>query len=154
MEKEYLTKEKFEELTKSLEILKTEKRKKIAEDLEYAKSLGDLSENAEYHDARSAQAELEEEIRRLEETLKNTEIIGNKKHSTDEVSVGSTVVLKKSDGKETVFTIVGSAEVNLTDGKISANSPIGKNAIGKKKGDCFEVETPRGIIQYEISDIK
>jgi len=151
-ETEYLTKEKFEALTKELDSLKTIKRKEIADNLEYAKSLGDLSENAEYHDARSMQAELEDEIVRLEEIIKNAEIIDHKHSNT--ISVGSTIVIKKEGGEEKTFDIVGSAEADLAQNKISVNSPIGKGAVGKKKGDTFEIETPKGKTTYKIVGIK
>lgn len=152
MEKEYLTKEKFEELSNKLDDLKSNKRREIAENLEYAKSLGDLSENAEYHDARAAQAELEDEIIQLEEILKRAEIIGHKHGST--VSVGSTITIKKEGGEEKTFDVVGSAEADLSQNKISVNSPIGKGAFGKKKGETFEIETPKGKVEYKITAIK
>ena len=152
-EKEYLTKEKFDEFKKELEELKTKKRKEVADQLEYAKSLGDLSENAEYHEARDLQAEIENRISRLETMLQNVEIISSK--SSDTVVAGSTVTVQPKGKKEQqVFIIVGSEEIDTDSGKISFNSPIGKELIGKKKGDTVTVKTPRGEIEYTIVSVK
>ncbi len=152
-EKEYLTKEKFDEFKKELEELKTKKRKEVADQLEYAKSLGDLSENAEYHEARDLQAEIENRISRLETMLQNVEIISSK--SSDTVVAGSTVTVQPTGKKEQqVFIIVGSEEIDTDSGKISFNSPIGKELIGKKKGDTVTVKTPRGEIEYTIVSVK
>jgi len=146
---EYLTKEKHDSLVRELHELKTVKRAKVARDLEYAKSLGDLSENAEYHEAREAQTNLEERIAKIATILKHVSILTNR-HSS-KVEVGSTVVLKKTgDREETRLQVVGSEEADATQGKISNNSPIGRAMLGKKKGDTFEVSTPKGIIGYTI----
>lgn len=152
-EKRYLTQEKFDELSSELEVLKHDKRKEVADNLEYAKSLGDLSENAEYQEAREAQAQLEERIRYIEDTLKNSEIVS--KHSTDEVSVGSIVTVQK-DGKgdKIEYTVVGSEEADISQKKISVRSPFGEAAMGKKKGDSFTFETPGGKMTYTIVSIK
>ncbi len=148
--KEYLTQEKFDELKKELEVLKTEKRKEVAQNLEYAKALGDLSENAEYHEARDAQAVLEDRIAKIEHILKNASIVSGA-HS-DTVSVGSSVVVEK-DGKKTNYVIVGTEEVNVLEGKISIRSPFGQAILGKKKGDTFSFETPNGEVSYKIISI-
>jgi len=149
-EKEYLTKEKFEELKKELDFLKNTKRKEIADDLEYAKSLGDLSENAEYNEARENQASVEARIRRIEYIVKNAEIVTRKKG--DDVQVGSTVVVQKEGQKETKeFTIVGSEEADSLQGKISYLSPLGKVLMGKRKGDEATFQAPSGDkIKYKI----
>jgi len=152
-EKRYLTKEKFEEFQKELDFLKHDKRKEIAENLEYAKSLGDLSENAEYQEAREAQAELEDRIRYIENTLKNAEIVDG--HSTDEVSVGSVVTVQKDGrGDKIEYTIVGSEEADVSQNKISVQSPFGQSALGKKKGESFSFETPGGEVTYKIVSLK
>ena len=152
-EKQYLSKEKFEELKKELEFLKTERRKDIAERLEFAKSLGDLSENAEYHEARQDQAETEDRIRTLESILSSAEIIHKGKGGV--VGVGSTVIIrKKGDTKTTEYQIVGSEEADMASGKISNLSPIGKALIGKSKGDKIAYETPKGEVSCEIVDVK
>jgi transcription elongation factor GreA len=152
-EHEYLTKEKYEALQKELEHLKTTKRKEIAEALEYAKSLGDLSENQEYHEARDSQAVVEDRINRLEMILKTAAIVST--HDTSTVTVGSVVTLaKESTGAEIVYTFVGSEESDASQGKISIRSPLGMAAIGKKKGDVFSFQTPGGTMSYKIIDIK
>jgi transcription elongation factor GreA len=148
----YLSQEKYEELKQELSYLKTEERKKIAESLEYAKSLGDLSENAEYHEARDKQADVEDRIAEIEETLKSTEIISA--HSSNIVEVGTTVATKRGDGQKEEFEIVGPEEADLPAGKISHESPLGSSLLGHKKGDTIKVITPRGEINYKIIEIK
>ncbi len=150
MTEELLSQEKFEELTKELEELRTTRRKEVAEQLEYARSLGDLSENAEYQEAREMQGAVEDRIGKLESVLKNAKIIhGTKK--TDTVSMGSTVTVQKVDGDEKhVYIIVGAEETNMFEGKISYHSPLGSALIGKKKGDQFSFHTPRGTQKYKI----
>ncbi len=151
-QKEYLSREKHDELKEELEFLTHVKRKEIAESLEAAKALGDLSENAEYHSAREAQAGVEERIAVLEEILKSAVIVGNK-HKTDAVGIGSVVTLKR--GKETkTYTIVGSEESDVSSGKISNKSPLGENMMGKRKGEEFTCTTPRGDEKCQILDIK
>lgn len=150
-EKEYLTQEKYDELTKELEDLKSNKRKEIADQLEYSKSLGDLSENAEYHEARDAQANLEDRISHLEGILKTAVIISYGAKGV--VSVGSEITVKK--GSQTLkFTIVGSEEADAMQGKISIRSPFGEAVIGKKKGDSFSITTPTGDVEYEVTEVK
>ena len=150
---QYLTAEKFAELEKELDHLKSERRKEVAEHLEYAKKLGDLSENAEYHQAREEQAEVEDRIARLENLLKNTSIVSPS--LSDTVVIGSTVRLEKSgDNKSLIFTIVGSEETDMSHGKISNLSPIGSAILGHKKGDSVPVTTPKGVVTYFIAVIK
>jgi transcription elongation factor GreA len=152
-QEEYLTKEKFDSLSRELDFLKTAKRKEIAENLEYAKSLGDLSENQEYHDARDTQAITEDRINRLESILKNAKIVST--HGNGEVVVGSVITVEKSGDKaKRAFTIVGSEEADATEGKISVHSPLGRAAMGKKKGESFSITTPNGTMIYKITDIK
>lgn len=150
-ETEYLTQEKFDEFTKELQQLKSVKRKEVAENLEYAKSLGDLSENAEYHEARDAQATIEDRIAKLEELLKHAVIVST--NHSGAVNVGSVVTVEKG-GKKSEFTIVGSEEADVTANKISIKSPFGQAILGKKKGDDFTFEAPSGKITYKITDIK
>ncbi|MDP3763823.1 MAG: transcription elongation factor GreA [bacterium] len=150
---EYLTKEKFKELEKELELLKTVKRKEIAEALEYAKSLGDFSENQEYQEARDSQAILEDRIKRLEVILKSAKIISTQ--NTNLVSVGSVMTLEKeSDRSHKSYTMVGSEEADAAHGKISTRSPLGLAAMGKSKGETFSFQTPSGMMSYKIIDIK
>jgi len=150
---QYLTAEKKAELEKELGYLKTDRRKEVAEHLEYSKKLGDLSENAEYHQAREEQAEVEDRIMRLENLLKNAVISGA--GGTDVISIGSTVRLEKpGDNKSMLFTIVGSEEADTAHGKVSNLSPIGSALLGHKKGEQVKVVTPRGPMTYVIAAVK
>jgi len=150
---DYLTKEKYKELEKELTNLKTVNRKEIAEALEYAKSLGDLSENQEYQEARDSQAILEDRINRLELVLKSAKIVSAQ--NTDLVSVGSVMTVEKeTDKSRKSYTMVGSEEADAAIGKISVHSPIGLAAMGRSKGELFSFETPNGKMSYKIIDIK
>jgi transcription elongation factor GreA len=148
----YLTKEKFTELSKELEQLKTVKRKEIAQNLEYARSLGDLSENAEYQEAREMQANIENRIAIIEDTLKTAQIVGDR--HTDSIGMGSAVKVQKAGGVDQSFKIVGSEEVNAHNGKISNQSPLGLALIGKRKGDEVKVSTPKGPVSYRILSVE
>lgn len=146
----YLTAEKFNELKKELEHLKTVRRKEVAESLEYARSLGDLSENAEYQEARDMQAAIEERISHLEQVIKEAKIVAHDKKG-GVVGLGSEVTIQKSGEKtERVYTIVGSEEANIHDRKISYLSPLGEALMGKSKGDSFSFETPAGTQNYKV----
>lgn len=150
---EYLTKEKYEELSKELADLKTTKRKEVAENLEYAKSLGDLSENAEYHEAREMQANIEDRIAKLEAMLKSAVIMSE--HHSEMVGIGSVVdLLKQKSGARVKYKIVGSEEANLADSKLSIHSPLGAAMIGRKEEDAFKVNTPSGVVDYKIISIE
>lgn len=152
-EQEYLSKEKFEELTKELEHLKSVRRKEIAEQLEFAKGLGDLSENAEYHEARQSQAETEDRVSKLEQMIKHAVI--TEKHKGGTVSIGSTVVCKRADSKEEKrYQIVGSEETNTKEGKISNKSPLGEALMGKNKGDKVTFETPLGSVSCTVVNVE
>src|SRR3989339_1892369 len=152
-ETNYLSKEKFDELTKELENLKTVRRREIAEQLEYARSLGDLSENAEYEEARNLQAATEDRIRVIEEQLSHARIIEHPKGNA--VSLGSVVTIQKQGEKEEhTYEIVGSAEANMQEHKISHLSPLGSALMDKKKGEIFSFETPKGPQKYKIVGIK
>lgn len=153
MEKQYLTREKYDTLAKELEYLRTDRRREVAENLEYAKKLGDLSENAEYHEARERQAEVEDRIRHLEDIMKEASIIEGK-HG-DVVSIGSTVTIMRQGEKESrTYSIVSSEEADSTAGKLSNLSPLGAGLIGKKTGDPIKVKTPKGVMVYTIAEIK
>lgn len=148
-----LTQEKFDELKAELDQLVTVARKEIAESLEYARSLGDLSENAEYHAARELQAATEERIRRVEGVIKSAVIISEKKKGV--VGFGSKVTIKKKGDKaEHTYTIVGSEEADMRDKKISHLSPMGEALMNKKKGESFTFSTPNGRQEYTIVDIE
>jgi transcription elongation factor GreA len=153
---QYLTPEKATDLRKELETLKMVRRKEVAEQLEYAKKLGDLSENAEYHQAREEQAEVEDRIMRLENLLKNAVINELGGSSSGLVTIGSTVRLSKAgdNTKSFVYTIVGSEEADMSHGKISNLSPIGSAILGHKEGDSVKVSTPKGAVSYKIEAIK
>ncbi|MCI0542269.1 transcription elongation factor GreA [bacterium] len=152
-EKEYLSREKYDELTKELDHLRSTARREVLVELEDAKKLGDLSENAEYHEARKKQADLEERVMMLEQLLKNAEIVSHKK--SDTVSMGSTVIIKKEDADARKYEIVGTEEADGALGKLSNKSPIGEALIGKKKGDKISIKTPGGgHVVYEIAEVK
>jgi len=152
-EKAYLSKEKFKELSQELDFLKTTRRKEVAEKLEYAKSLGDLSENAEYHEAREDQAKTEARILELDNILKNAEVV--EKHHSEVVEIGSVVIVQKDGGSEKKkYQIVGSEEADMTAGKISNVSPLGDALMGKKKGDKALFKSPGGEVQYKVVDIE
>lgn len=147
----YISEEGLEELKERLHALKTEKRKEIAERLEHAKTLGDLSENAEYQETKEEQSLVESQIAELEDTLRDTVLI-HKGSQTDKVTIGSTVVVQSRHGEET-YTIVGSEEASPTEGKISNESPLGKAFLGKRVGDAADVKTPSGTTTYTVRKI-
>lgn len=147
----YLSQERYDELQKELETLRTQGRREIAEDLKRAKEYGDLSENIEYAQAREKQGVIEARIFELDELLKNAKII-NKNGNSEEVTIGSEVTVKK-DGKTITYAIVGSDESRPEENKISNESPLGRAFLGKKIGDHAEVETPVGVMNYQIVKI-
>ncbi|MDO8430649.1 MAG: transcription elongation factor GreA [Candidatus Taylorbacteria bacterium] len=154
--KQYLTSEKMQEFKKELSFLKTDKRKQVAENLEYTKKLGDLAENAEYHDARQIQAEVEDRISHLENLLKTAVIVDGNDSFIREgmVSIGSNVKIQK-DGEKDLreYKIVGSEEADMAQGKVSNLSPLGASLLGKKKGDKIEVNTPKGKVVYSLLSV-
>lgn len=151
-EENLLTQEKFDELKAELEELLTKTRREIAESLEYARSLGDLSENAEYQAARELQAATEERIRRLEHVVKSAKIISEAKKGV--VSFGSKVTIRKKGQREDhAYTIVGSEEADMRQHKISHLSPLGEAMMNKKKGESFTFTTPNGRQEYTIVEI-
>ena len=135
-----------------LKDLKGPKRKEILESLEYAKSLGDLSENAEYHQVREEQGKLEERIAKIARILESSETV--KGGGGDIIEIGSRVVVQKEGAKEDKkYVIVGSEEADMANGKISNKSPFGKALFGKKKGDKVSFKTPNGLVDYKILDV-
>ncbi len=149
---DYITKEKKEELELELKELRGPKRMDILAKLDYAKSLGDLSENAEYHQVREDQAKLEARIQKIELILKSSEIISG--GGGDIVEVGSKVLVQKEGSdEEKVYQIVGSEEADMLVGKISNKSPIGMALYGRKKGDKISFKTPNGIVYYKIINV-
>lgn len=150
-----LTQEGYDNLDKELNYLKTEKRAEIAERIKVALGFGDLSENSEYDEAKTAQAENEVKIAELENKLRYAKIIDEKEIDTDTVQIGNTVkVLDIEFNEEVEYTIVGSTEVNLAENKISNESPLGEALLGAKKNETVDVNAPAGVMQYKILDIK
>ena len=150
-----LTQEGYNKLEEQLNYLKTEKRTEIAERIRIAKGFGDLSENAEYDEAKTAQSENEQAIADLEVKLRNAKIINEKEIDLETVQIGNIVTVYDMEFKEEVtYTIVGSTEVKLAENKISNESPLGKALLGAKKGDTVNVNAPDGIIKYKILEIK
>jgi transcription elongation factor GreA len=148
----YLSKDGLEKLRTELEEMVTVKRPEIAQRIHDAKEHGDLSENAEYEDAKNEQAFVEGRIQTLEALIKNATIIAENT-STDHVQIGSTVEVESPDGTET-FTIVGSAEAKPTEGRISNESPVGRALLGRKKGDKVLVRVPAGDFTYRVVTIR
>jgi len=149
---DYITEEKKKELTIELEQLKGPKRREIIDAIEYAKSLGDLSENAEYHNAREEQGKLEARIKEVEQILKDSKIVTVT--GGDTVLVGSTVVvLKEGTTDEVTYVIVGAEEADMAKGKISHRSPLGVALFGKKKGENVTFTSPRGTVNYKIINV-
>ena len=153
-EKKQMSREGYEKLEKELDYLITVRRAEVAQKLKEARSFGDLSENAEYDEAKNEQGILEATIAEMENTLANAEVVDDDSMSTNEVGVGSTIEIKRVDKDKTEkFKIVGTTEANPAEGKISDDSPIGKAAIKKKVGDVFTVEAPVGELQFEVISI-
>jgi transcription elongation factor GreA len=150
-----LTPEGYEKLKQEIEYLQSDKRREVAERIRVAREFGEIAENAEYDDAKNEQAMLEHKIAQLEERLLNARVITKKEISKDVVSVGSHVRVRHIDAKKTFeYHIVGSAEANPAENKLSNESPVGKAIIGHKKGDVVEVAAPRGSLKFKILEIK
>ena len=152
--KKRISRDGFEKLEKDLEYLITVKRAEVAEKLKEARSFGDLSENAEYDEAKNEQGILEAKIAELEAYIANADVVEDDEISVDKIGVGSKIKLKDlEDGEIEVLTIVGSTETDPANGKISDESPIGRATINKQVGDIIEVEAPVGVIKFEILEI-
>jgi transcription elongation factor GreA len=150
-----LTQEGYDKLQQEIEYLRTERRREVAERIRVAREFGDIAENAEYDDAKNEQAMLEHKIAQLEERLVNARVIDSGEIDTSVVSIGSKVRLRDVDANETVeYHIVGSAEANPAEQKLSNESPVGKAIMGRKKGETVEVTAPRGSLKFKILDIK
>ncbi|MCA0758366.1 transcription elongation factor GreA [Paenibacillus sp. N4] len=150
-----LTQEGLRKLEDELENLKSVKRREVAERIKIAIGYGDISENSEYEDAKNEQAFIEGRIITLEKMLRNARIINNDDIDVDTVSIGSIVTVEDLEYGDTMeYSIVGTAESDPLQNKISNESPVGKAILGKKKGAIVEVSVPVGIIQYKILDIK
>src|SRR5215831_2299773 len=150
-----LTSEGYEKLKQEIDYLSNDKRREVAERIRIAREFGDIAENAEYDDAKNEQAHLEARIARLEERLRDARVIQKKEIKSGEVSIGTKVRLRDIDANQTIeYHIVGSAEADPTEGKLSNESPVGKAIMGRKKGEVVEVSAPRGALKYKILDIK
>ena len=155
MKEVILTPEGFEKLKQEIDVLQNERRREVAERIRIAREFGDITENAEYDDAKNEQAMLEHKIAQLEERILSARVISKKEISKDMVSVGATVRLKDMDTNKSVeYHIVGSAEANPAENKLSNESPVGKAIMGRKKGETVEVAAPRGKLTFKIMDIK
>jgi len=149
-----LTREGLKKLEDELEHLKKVKRKEVAERIKLSKEFGDLSENAEYEDAKNEQAFVEGRILQLELMLRNARVIDNHDAPADQVIVGSKVKVKDlGSGEEIAYRIVGSAEADPDHDKISNESPVGKALLGRRKGETFEVTVPAGKLRYSVLQI-
>ena len=150
----FLTKEGLDKIEVELDELKAVRRKEIAARIKVALSFGDISENSEYDQAKNEQAQLEERIAKLETMLRNAKVIDEDEITTDVVGVGSKVLVKDIEyDEEMEYIIVGSAEADPYEGKISNESPVGNSLIGGKKGDIVKVPVPDGIVEYKILNI-
>jgi transcription elongation factor GreA len=150
-----LTPEGLQKLKDEIEYLTGDKRREVAERIKHAREFGDISENSEYDDAKNEQAMLEQRIAQLEERLKRARLIEKEDVPKGIVAIGTRVRLRDLDANETVeYEIVGSAEANPAERKLSNESPVGKAIIGRKKGETVEVAAPRGSLKYKIMDVK
>ncbi len=148
------TQEGYDLLVKELNYLKGDKREEIKEAIAVARSFGDLSENAEYDEARNDQAKTEARIRELEELIENAVIVDEESIDVSIANIGSTVrVLNMEDNEEIEYSIVGSIEADPFANKISDQSPIGRGLVGSKSGDVVEIEAPGGIIKLKVLDV-
>ena len=152
--KTVLTEEGLKKLEAQLDYLVSVRRNEVSEQIAIARGFGDLSENAEYDEAKKEQAKVEEEIIRLTNTIRTAVVVADSEISTEKVSVGTSVRVKDVDtGDEDVYAIVGAEESDPYENKISNESPVGAGLLGAKRGDVVSIEIPAGILRYEILDI-
>lgn len=150
-----LTQEGYNKLQEELKFLKGPKKMEVAERIKIAREFGDLSENSEYDDAKNEQALLELKIQEMEQTLRLAKVVEDEVVSTRKAGVGTLVKLYDYEFDEEIeYGIVGATEANLSENKISNESPVGKALIGHKKGEDVDIETPGGVVKYKIVDIK
>lgn len=150
-----LTPEGLTKLQNELDELKTVHRREVNDRIRQAKEYGDLSENAEYEDAKQEQAFIEGRILKLESMIRNSRLIDESEYASDEVHLGAIVKVKDlKNGESYEFSIVGSAEADPPNHRISNESPLGRSLIGHKKGETVDVSTPRGVVKYKIEAIK
>ncbi len=150
-----LTAEGLKKIEQKFDHLKSVRRREVAERIKQAIEFGDISENSEYEDAKNEQAFIEGEIITLEKMLRNSKLIDEDEIGTDVVSIGATVILKDLEfGDELEYAIVGSAEADPAEMKISNESPVGQAILGQKVGSVVEVNVPAGILKYEVLEIR
>jgi transcription elongation factor GreA len=150
-----LTPEGYEKLKQEIAFLSNDKRREVADRIRVAREFGDITENAEYDHAKQEQAMLEHRIAMLEDRLRSARVLDLKDVTSDVVSIGTHVKLKDLEANETIeYHIVGSAEANPAENKLSNESPVGQAIIGRKKGETVEVTAPRGALKFKILDIK
>ena len=150
-----LTQEGYQKLEYEVEFLKTVRRKEVADRIKVAISFGDISENAEYDEAKNEQAQVEERIMKLENMIRRAVIIDESSIDVNVVTIGSIVKVKDLEfEQDDEYTIVGSAEADPYDGKISNESPVGKALLGRRTGDIVEVQVPDGTAKFEILEIR
>jgi transcription elongation factor GreA len=150
----YITAEGLEKIKEELDHLRTVRRSEVAEMIQRAKELGDITDSAQYDAAKNEQAFLEGRIRQLEDTVSRATIIEEQGDTDGAVHVGSRVTLVDDAGEEETWTIVGRAEADAAVGRISNESPVGRAIIGKRVGDTVEVQTPGGVLTFSISSIE
>jgi transcription elongation factor GreA len=154
-EKVHMTRRGYERLQERLRVLKVDERRRIVNEIQTARELGDLSENAEYHAAKERQGQLEARIREVEDKLARAEVIDTSRQATDRVRFGATVVLEDlASGQKVSYTIVGEDEADVSQGLISIHSPVARALIGKEVDDEIDVRVPSGTKEYEIRDIR
>ncbi len=150
-----LTEEGYKKLREEIEHLSTHKRREVAERIKVAREFGDISENSEYDDAKNEQAQIESRIQQLEQKLRNARVVDTEHLDNQSVSIGHRVTLKNTQSKETVeYSIVGSAEADPRNRRLSNESPVGKAILGRKKGEKVTIPAPRGVIEYQIVKIQ
>ena len=149
-----LTEDGLKQLEEELEYLKTKKRKEVSEKIKVALGFGDLSENAEYDEAKNEQAQVEARIVSVENMLKNAIVIDESERDTSKVELGATVTIHDIEFDEDItYKIVGSTEADPDEGRLSDESPLGKSLMGKAEGEMIDVDAPAGVIQYKILKI-
>lgn len=150
-----LTQEGYQKLEEEVELLKTVRRREVADRIKVAISFGDISENAEYDEAKNEQAQMEERILKLENMIRRAVIIDESKIDVNVVTIGSIVTVNDIEFDEKVeYTIVGSAEADPYEGRISNESPVGKALLDRTIGDVVDVQVPDGVVQFKILEIK
>ena len=154
VEKIILSEDGYNKLVATLNFMKTKKRREVADQLEFARSLGDLRENAEYETAKADKQRLESRIAELEAKIVNAKIVDMKDISKDAAYIGATLELKNLDtGEKIIYTLVSQDEADFEAGKISVSSPIGKGLLGKKLKEIAEIQIPAGKVKYQILKI-